>query len=160
MFTTDKYQLICLVTLFSFLKLGASFHEWIEEEQDNASKKMLPKMQKFFYSTSKGNYIYLIGTKGASYFKIGYSKNPEDRVRQLQTGSMYILELVKTWQVNDMCKAEAAAHATFQKNNRALKYPGTGWKTEWFDLNGLTLNDVVKQLSPVMEKYKPGPNEI
>ena len=158
---TDKYQLICLVTLFSFLKLGASFNEWIEEEPDNASKKMLPTMQKFFFSTSKGKFVYLIGTIDGPFFKIGYSENPENRVKQLQTGSMYILQLVKKWPVTNMCKAEEDAHVAMQKYNRALRYPSTGWKTEWFDLKGgLTLKDVEEQVSSVLEKYKPGPNEI
>lgn len=116
---------------------------------------MLSNTQKFFFSTSKGKFVYLIRTIDEPYFKIGYSKNPEDRVKQLQTGSMYILQLVKTWPVNDMCKAEADAHAAMQKYNRALLYPGTGWSTEWFDLkDGLTLKDVEQQISSVLEKYK------
>ena len=153
-----------MVTLFSFLKLGASFHEWIEEGQDNASKKMLPKLlkvPKFYFSTSTEKFIYLIRAHNAPYFKIGYSGNPEDRVKQLQTGSMFPLELLQKWSVKDVCKAEKEVHTALQNYNRALRYPELGWKTEWFELkDGLTMNHVALQISSLLEKYKPGPNEI
>lgn len=116
---------------------------------------MLSNTQKFFFSTSKEKFVYLIGTYGAPYFKIGFSENPEDRVKQLQTGSMFPLQLVQKWPVKEVCKAEADAHVAMQKYNRALLYPGTGWSTEWFDLkDGLTLKDVEQQISSVLEKYK------
>ena len=122
---------------------------------------MLSKIGKYFFSTSKEKFVYLIGTDGGKFFKIGYSKHPEDRVKQLQTASMYPLQLLQKWSVKDVCKAEKEVHTALQNYNRALSYPTLGWQTEWFELKGgLTYKKVALQMSSLLEKYKPGPNEI
>lgn len=40
------------------------------------------------------SYIYFIGNKSRTSIKIGYSKNPEKRLKQLQTANAELLEIL------------------------------------------------------------------
>ncbi len=70
-------------------------------------------------------YIYLIQSLEDGYYKIGVSKHPKKRVKQLQTGNSSELKLVESYQSEHAHKIEK----TLQRHHSYLKKEG-----EWFDL--------------------------
>lgn len=48
-------------------------------------------LRRFF---PKPGYVYLIGCKSLGAIKIGYSKHPHKRLKELQTASPYLLEML------------------------------------------------------------------
>jgi len=71
-------------------------------------------------------YIYLIQSQEDGYYKIGVSKHPKKRVKQLQTGNSSELKLIVTFLSEYATKVE-----TSLKNRYSyLKKEG-----EWFDLS-------------------------
>jgi len=79
----------------------------------------------FYGEYLDGSYVYLFRSEGSNRYKIGVSKDPAKRLRQLQTGSPDALELVEMRDVfGNPMKAERALHehfATYRVNG------------EWFD---------------------------
>ncbi|KAL8746171.1 MAG: hypothetical protein Q9190_001782 [Brigantiaea leucoxantha] len=76
-------------------------------------------------------FVYLIRMSFTPFLKIGMSLDPEIRIRTLQTGNPYPLQLVKTWAVRDMRSAELSLHRRFEGkrvDNESVK--------EWFDFGG------------------------
>ena len=135
-----------LFYLFIFVKLGASFHEWIKPGENKTFKKMMTRKE------AQKVYVYLMVTLGAPFFKIGISKNPEERRSILQTGCPYPLLINETWKVTDnVTEAEKAAHKAMKTYSRATPT----FKTEWFELSGgLTIDGVKEQLSKILRKYQ------
>lgn len=85
------------------------------------------------------NYIYIIKDLGNSnIYKIGVSKNPQKRVKQLQTGNCNSLELIFEILIDDKInayEAEKIIHDYLKENKK--------WKHgEWFNLT--SDDDVVK----------------
>ena len=78
-------------------------------------------------------FLYVI-TDGED-FKIGVAKDPEKRIRQLQTGNKKKLEFVLLEQKNNAHKVEHYLHGQLGKYRI---------KGEWF--SGLTLRDIKIQL--------------
>ena len=71
-------------------------------------------------------YIYLIQSIENGYYKIGVSKHPKKRVKQLQTGNSSELKLIESYQSEHAHKVERA----LQRRYSYLKKEG-----EWFDLS-------------------------
>jgi predicted GIY-YIG superfamily endonuclease len=71
-------------------------------------------------------YIYLIQSIENGYYKIGVSKHPKKRVKQLQTGNSSELKLIESYQSEHAHKVERA----LQRRYDYLKKEG-----EWFDLS-------------------------
>jgi len=71
-------------------------------------------------------YIYLIQSLEDGYYKIGVSKHPKKRVKQLQTGNSSELKLVETYQSEHANKIEKSLHRRYSY----LKKEG-----EWFDMS-------------------------
>jgi len=70
-------------------------------------------------------YVYLIQSQEDGYYKIGVSKHPKKRVKQLQTGNSSELKLVESYQSEHANKIEKA----LQRRYSYLKKEG-----EWFDM--------------------------
>lgn len=63
-----------------------------------------------------GNFIYLARESISGRIKIGVSKNPEKRVKQLNTGNPEIIELIAKYSANEQpYKSEAILHDAFKK---------------------------------------------
>ncbi|KAI4186855.1 MAG: hypothetical protein L6R41_003204 [Letrouitia leprolyta] len=77
--------------------------------------------------TSRG-FVYLIHMTGTTYYKIGMSLDPEIRLRTLQTGNPYVLNIVTTRSVSDMRSAESELHRRYDAQ-RVLNLNAR----EWFD---------------------------
>ncbi len=72
----------------------------------------------------KSNLLYLL--KADKYYKIGVTRNLVSRIKSIQTGCMFEVEVEETWLIDDPTKTERQLHKIF-KNKRM-----TG---EWFELN-------------------------
>jgi len=70
-------------------------------------------------------YIYLIQSLENSYYKIGVSKHPKNRIKQLQTGNSSELKLIDIYQSEFAHQIEKA----LQRRYSYLKKEG-----EWFDM--------------------------
>lgn len=71
-------------------------------------------------------HLYIIQSSNNGCFKIGRSKHPEKRLKQLQTGSPYRLKLILV--LEEMGKQEKSLHSLFPKNKISCK-------GEWFDFD-------------------------
>jgi len=85
-------------------------------------------------------YVYLIKSDESGYYKIGYSANPNNRIKQLQTGSADRLRIVHLYESVRARKVEKSLHYAFSHariNN------------EWFELpleDELKFLDLCKQI--------------
>jgi len=70
--------------------------------------------------------VYLIQSLEDGYYKVGVSKHPQKRVKQLQTGNSSELRLVESYQSEYANKIEK----TLQRRYSYLKKEG-----EWFDMD-------------------------
>ncbi|KAL8941745.1 MAG: hypothetical protein Q9211_001691 [Gyalolechia sp. 1 TL-2023] len=77
---------------------------------------------------SSRGYVYLIHMTDTTYYKIGMSLDPEIRLRTLQTGNPYVLNITATQYVSDMRGAESALHQRYEAH-RVLNLNAK----EWFD---------------------------
>ncbi len=71
-------------------------------------------------------FVYLIQSLEDSYYKIGVSKNPKQRLRTLQTGNSSELKLVELYQSEFAYQIEKS----LQRRYQYLKREG-----EWFDMS-------------------------
>lgn len=71
-------------------------------------------------------YIYLINSEGTNKYKIGIAKNPNERVKQLQTGNSEKLEIVEIYKSKYASKIEKNFHR---------RYNYTSLLGEWFIFN-------------------------
>lgn len=70
-------------------------------------------------------YIYLIQSLESSYYKIGVSKHPKQRLNELQTGNSSKLKLIEVYQSDIAHQIEKTLHRRYSH----LKKEG-----EWFEL--------------------------
>ena len=85
-------------------------------------------------------YIYLIQSLEEGYYKIGISKNPNKRIKQLNTGNSSLLKLVNSYQTDYAEKIEGTLHR---------KYSHLHKHGEWFDLsieNEVIFNNECKKI--------------
>lgn len=71
-------------------------------------------------------YVYIIQSLDEGYYKIGVSKHPHNRLKQLQTGNSSKLKLVEVYQSEYAHSIEKTMHrrySTFRKEG------------EWFELS-------------------------
>lgn len=73
-------------------------------------------------------YIYMIHMEGTTFYKLGMSLDPQTRLRTLQTGNPYPLQILNTQAVPDMRSAETRLHQHFE----AQRVPNLIAR-EWFD---------------------------
>jgi hypothetical protein len=71
-------------------------------------------------------YIYLIQSLENSYYKIGVSKHPNKRVKELQTGNSSELKLIETFQ----SEFAHIIEKTLQRRYSHLRKEG-----EWFEMS-------------------------
>lgn len=87
---------------------------------DNLNRKeVIQHMQ----NTTPPGFVYLIHAVGTNRVKIGFSANPEKRLKELQTGSPFELKLLAKWP--GTLDTELSGHRTF------ADYHCIG---EWFEL--------------------------
>lgn len=85
--------------------------------------------------------IYIL-ENNEKYYKIGYSKDPERRVKQLNTGNSTNLKLLHKF----TCKYDSIIESNLQK-----RFKHKNIKGEWFDLSEDDINSI-KSLIKMQEK--------
>ena len=81
------------------------------------------------------NYIYLIKNIEESHYKIGVSKNPKKRIKELNTGNSAELVLVEMYESEIAYKIEKTLHR---------KYSYMRKHGEWFDFSIKEDNEFIK----------------
>ena len=86
--------------------------------------------------------IYLIKANDINLYKIGISKNAINRLRQLQTGCPYQLELISVYEPKNFSnKIEKIMHRSmsiYKKDEDSISLMG-----EWFDLQQKEINEFI-----------------
>lgn len=83
--------------------------------------------------------VYLLFSSGVNAYKIGVSKNSTKRVKKLQTGCPYQIEIVKLFKTSRPFKIEKALHNMYAQYK--WNYDGDVISGEWFQL---PINEVVE----------------
>lgn len=84
--------------------------------------------------------LYLIHIPDLNLQKIGIGRNPEERLKQLQTGCPYKLEALYSVDSKYPTRIEKALHKKF--NHRKILDGGLNFlKGEWFNLD---INEILK----------------
>lgn len=71
-------------------------------------------------------YVYLIQSTDNGYYKIGISKNPQKRIKQLMTGNSSPLKLIESYESEFANKIERVLHRRYSHLNK---------EGEWFELS-------------------------
>lgn len=82
----------------------------------------------------KESCVYAIGNMDEGYVKIGFSTDPENRIKQIQTGCPFEVEVIKMWNGLGR-KDEKKLHKAYSK------YQAHG---EWFEIKGRLKRDLLK----------------
>ncbi len=91
------------------------------------------------------NYIYLIKNTEESYYKIGVSKDPKKRIKELNTGNSAELVLVGMYETEYAYKIER----TFHRRYSYLRKHG-----EWFDCSIKEEVDFIKNCQSIENGIK------
>ncbi len=84
---------------------------------------------------NKSKYLYLL--KADKFYKIGVASNVKSRIKTLQTGCMYKIDLVSKWELDKPVVEERKLHKIFSSK----RVHG-----EWFKLNNNDINDIQNRL--------------
>ena len=98
------------------------------------------RFQEFLAVTTHKSYtgwVYIIGTKGHPYFKIGMAKNVGKRRSSIQGGSPWLLTVIRKYHTSDNELIEAYLHKLFEHKR---------FYNEWFELdeNDFHLIDMIE----------------
>jgi len=91
-------------------------------------------------------YVYLIQLGNTDIYKIGFSKNPKNRVKYLQTANPYVLTIVDSYLCDRANTIEGILHRRFKSmkvDENEIKLNG-----EFFRLD----NNVIKKFKEICEK--------
>lgn len=91
------------------------------------------------------NYIYLIQSLENSYYKIGVSKHPNKRIKQLNTGNPSKTKLIHTYQSDLAYQIEKSIQR---------KYSHAKKEGEWFDLSIEIEVNFIKECGLIEENLK------
>ena len=86
---------------------------------------------------SKTKIIYLLAIRDLNVYKVGISSNVEKRIKTLQTGCPYKLEILKTFQSPKASKIEKVLHR--QYSSKKIDENEYSLKGEWFYLGIKTI---------------------
>jgi hypothetical protein len=91
-------------------------------------------------------YVYLIRLGDTDVYKIGFSKNPKNRIKYLQTANPYKLTLVDSY----LCSRASLVEGTMHRRYNSMKVDENEIKLtgEFFRLD----NDTVKKFKETCEK--------
>jgi hypothetical protein len=105
---------------------------WIEYEAQYTPTEYLPTNKK-----KSSGYIYVIKAVGHNYYKIGFSKDVAQRIKNLDRQYPFEIELYTQFKSNDVLGDEKKLHNEFK---------GKNYRGEWFNLDKHDLEKI--------EKYK------
>lgn len=89
--------------------------------------------------------VYLLKESESNYYKIGISKNPSARIKQLQTGSAGKISLSKTYASEYASKIESTLHR---------RYTDSRIRGEWFTLTERQVNSFISECEKLEYNFK------
>ncbi len=103
------------------------------------------------------SYIYLIKCSELNLFKIGVSNSPVKRLKQIQTGCPYNLEIAWTFKSNFSFKLEKSIHINLQ--SKKIDINETNLYGEWFsDINLENFKDMCHKTENAFNVLKENNN--
>jgi hypothetical protein len=90
-------------------------------------------------------YVYLLQTSESGTYKIGISKNPEKRVKELQTGNPEIITIKEKFLTEYYFNIETSLHGYYAPDHK---------RGEWFNLGLLQEMDFINRCKQFEEYYK------
>lgn len=92
-------------------------------------------------------FVYVLRAKGTNFYKIGRTEQSiENRVRSLQTGCPYKIEILHRIETNYPLNMERAFHDYLD---------GCQTVGEWFDIDEDILGNMLYMSRSVLEGYRP-----
>lgn len=82
------------------------------------------------------DFLYLIRNTDNDTYKIGVSKNPSIRIKQLQTGNASKLELIHIFKTTFPYKIESSLHRKYSLQNI---------HNEWFQMTSIDVEDFINE---------------
>ena len=139
------------------IKLGVSSEEWLQPLKDSEASKRALRATAFLLGKkmTDSGFIYAIKAKKQPYVKIGLAGDPFQRIRNLQPGSPYKLQVAQTWEVHNMKAAEDAAHDAMEGYNRG-RHDDSPYETEWFEMPEGGLEKVDEIVSGAISEHISG----
>ena len=98
----------------------------------------------------KKDYLYIIGND-QGFIKVGVSKNPERRVKQLQTGNEHKLTLLFTEEFE--CERKHLLHIE-KEVHKALRRMSTKCVGEWFEIDEYKMDSIKNTLTFYRIRYE------
>jgi len=90
-------------------------------------------------------YVYLIRAQENGMYKIGISKDPKKRIKQLQTGSNEDLVLIESYPTEYPTKIEIALHNKFSTSKK---------RGEWFSLGIAEEVDFISECDKIQKNIE------
>jgi predicted GIY-YIG superfamily endonuclease len=81
-------------------------------------------------------FLYLIKNIDNSTYKIGVSKNPSTRIKQLQTGNASKLEIIHIFKTTFPYKIESSLHRKYSLQNI---------HNEWFEMSSIDVDNFLNE---------------
>jgi predicted GIY-YIG superfamily endonuclease len=92
------------------------------------------------------SFIYLIHNEDSGFYKIGVSKNPYNRIKQLQTGSNSKLQLKQLYEAKEYAyRVESVLHRSYNLNERF---------NEWFYLDKQQVENFLINCEKIKQNLK------
>jgi len=108
--------------------------------------KELSKQDDNWWKYLTRGYVYLCGNKSLCFYKIGLTQkmaDPVNRVRGIQQGVPFELDIVKTWYVEFARPFEQLLHYTFQDKHL---------RGEWFQFKAEELPEIYEKIKELTER--------
>lgn len=159
---TDKQEMFCQEYIKDLNATQAAIRAGYSERtasvigSENLSKKRLRDRIKFLqpnaqlekykeYNRKQKNdigFIYLLKIKGFHYYKIGKSTDVISRIKQLQTGIPFELDIINTWEFKNVSVVEKHIHIKLSKNRI---------RGEWFLFSDRELKIITNYIANIKE---------
>ena len=131
--------------------------KWLQKLKDGKASKRGLKATVILLGKkmTDSGFIHAIKAKKQPYVKIGLASDPFQRIRNLQPGSPYKLQVAQTWEVHNMKAAEDLAHEAMDEYI-CRRHEDNPYETEWFEMPEGGLKKVDEIVSGAISEHISG----
>lgn len=97
-------------------------------------------------------YVYLMQIEGRDIYKIGHSKNPKVRIKNIQTGNPFKVMIVSSYKSKRAIKIETHLHYRFASYK--IAEDDVELQGEWFNLDFNLVKDFQKICEQIDNNFK------
>lgn len=97
-------------------------------------------------------YVYLIQIEGKDIYKIGHSKNPKTRIKNVQTGNPFKVLVASSYKSKRAIKIETCLHHRFSSHK--ITEDDVKLQGEWFKLDSNLVKDFQKICEQIDNNFK------